>query len=337
MEQIAKGDRGRWLWRGIVSSVDHEEASRSQFCWMSKRPRCLNRNLKVPGAELHLMDPWEDCQEVFGSWLDGRANEPRLRQSNYADLVGSAKGLLRPKSVPQKKRHCVNCAGRQNDGGVDWTGAGHNDVDLRMLSGTRWVSVLMKGINIRLVWTKAHATLEEKTKGSQTIARCMGQRRFEVGKTGAIQDGAEVAERVAKKRWINEKRCTRLIWYAEWGRRKCPSGSSALRKLMETSIEWSEQSKVKIGSSATGAVWGACTTECWVCVSRVKLGEGDQERGENTRHSWKDKVMGVHHLHPCGRCGVRTLPWCRKCSSWAYENRLGDSVWGMSANLESLS
>ena len=65
MEQIAKGDRGRWLWRGIVSSsgtswivrvVDHEETSRSQFCWMSKKPGCLNRNLKVPGAELLLMD-----------------------------------------------------------------------------------------------------------------------------------------------------------------------------------------------------------------------------------------------------------------------------------------
>ena len=40
------------------------------------------------------------------------------RQSNYADLVRSAKGLFRPKSVLQK-RHCANCAGRQNDGGVD--------------------------------------------------------------------------------------------------------------------------------------------------------------------------------------------------------------------------
>ena len=67
IEQIAEGDRGRWLWRGTVSSsatswiivrvVDHEEASRSQFCWMSERPGCLNRNLKVPGAELLLMDP----------------------------------------------------------------------------------------------------------------------------------------------------------------------------------------------------------------------------------------------------------------------------------------
>ena len=53
---------------------------------------------------------------------------------------------------------------------VDCISAGHNDTDL-------WVFGL--GLNMRVVWTKAHATLEEKSRIT-----------LELAQIGAVQHGA---------------------------------------------------------------------------------------------------------------------------------------------------
>ena len=49
----------------------------------------------------------------------------------------------------------------------------------------------------------------------------------------------------------------------------------------------------------------------------------NHERGKDTRHRWKDKIMCWHHLQRIVDVGkVRTLIWCRRCADWASEGRL---------------
>ena len=42
---------------------------------------------------------------------------------------------------------------------------------------------------------------------------------------------------------------------------------------------------------------------------------------KNTRHRWKDKFMGWHHLQRIVDVGkVRTLGSCGRCADWASKN-----------------
>ena len=60
------------------------------------------------------------------------------------------------------------------------------------------------------------------------------------------------------------------------------------------------------------------------CVKRLKMGEEESRKKENTMHSWKNRFKGGHHLQRVVDVGrVRTLIWCRKCAGWASESRLG--------------
>ena len=57
-----------------------------------------------------------------------------------------------------------------------------------------------EGNNIRVGWTPTHTTLEEKAKmtpENQWAVRA-SEKADESAKTGTIQDGAEVAERIAE-------------------------------------------------------------------------------------------------------------------------------------------
>ena len=86
-----------------------------------------------------------------------------------------------------------------NKGEVDCIHAEHNDADLWMLAQNKVGECDDEGLNIRVVWTKGHTTLEEKAKMSlenHQVARA-NARTDELAKNGADQNGAEVAERVA--------------------------------------------------------------------------------------------------------------------------------------------
>ena len=62
-------------------------------------------------------------------------------------------------------------------------------------------------------------------------------------------------------------------------------------------------------------VRGVCHGLLWV--------KENQERGKDTRHRWKDKIVCWHHLQRIVDVGkVRTLIWCRRCADWASEGRL---------------
>ena len=62
-----------------------------------------------------------------------------------------------------------------------------------------------------VVWTKAHTTHEEKAKMTRETRQVAwaNEKADEQAKTGAIQDGAEVAERTAKEAHDTRKRCMR--------------------------------------------------------------------------------------------------------------------------------
>ena len=60
-----------------------------------------------------------------------------------------------------------------------------------------------------------------------------------------------------------------------------------------------------------------------MCHGRKWVKE-NQERGKNIRYRWKDNVCGrapPQRVVDVGK--VRTLIWCKRCSGWASESKLG--------------
>ena len=81
-----------------------------------------------------------------------------------------------------------------------------------MLAWKRVGECIDEGLNIRVVWAKGHTSLEEKAKmtpENQQVAWA-NAKTDELAKPGAVQDGAEMAERVAKETPDTRRRCMRL-------------------------------------------------------------------------------------------------------------------------------
>ena len=98
---------------------------------------------------------------------------------------------------------------------VDCIRAEHNDADLWMLAWNRVGKCIAEGLNIRVVWAKGHTALEEKAKMSLENHQAWAvSKTDEFAKTGAAQDGAEVAERVAKEALDTRKKVHAAVRYA---------------------------------------------------------------------------------------------------------------------------
>ena len=90
---------------------------------------------------------------------------------------------------------------------MDCISAGHNDADLGMLVWRKVRESIDEGFDVRVVWPKAHTPLEEKAN--------MALENRQVGaQTGAIQDGAEVAERVAEEALDTREKVHAVVRYA---------------------------------------------------------------------------------------------------------------------------
>ena len=84
---------------------------------------------------------------------------------------------------------------------VDCIRAEHNDADLWMLAWNKVGECMDERLNIRVDWAKGHTALGDKAKmtpENHQVAWAVSK-TDELAKTGAVQDGPQVAERVAKE------------------------------------------------------------------------------------------------------------------------------------------
>ena len=82
---------------------------------------------------------------------------------------------------------------------MDCISAGHEYADLWILVLLQINECVGEGINMSVVWTEARSTLEEKAKmspGNRQVAWA-NEKAEELGKTGAMEDGAGEAEQIA--------------------------------------------------------------------------------------------------------------------------------------------
>ena len=97
-----------------------------------------------------------------------------------------------------------------NQGEVDFSSVGiMMRISLWMLVGNKVGECNDEGSYIRVVWTKAHTTLEEKAKTTleKRQAAWSNEKTDELAKPGATQDGAEVAKRVGEEARDNGRMC----------------------------------------------------------------------------------------------------------------------------------
>ena len=183
------------------------------------------------------------------------------------------------------------------------------------------------GMNIRVVWTTTHTTLEEKATMSPQNRQVVSanEKVDELAKTGAIEDGAEVAERIAEDAIDTRMKVCATIRYAATCRdevlrslltqrksaRKTKislSGFVALRKLKFASTEWSERVEGK---------------KKFHCMRFGMRGLYDRVSG-----AWSRTIIT---LGTVGRTNIfqgitlqrfvdvgkmRTFIWCRRCAGW---------------------
>ena len=103
-----------------------------------------------------------------------------------------------------------------NTGEVDCISAGHHGVDSWVLVWSQIDECIEEGSDKSVMWTEAHTTLEEKAKMSLEDRQVAwaNEKADELPKTGALKDGAEVAERTAKHALDTRKKVYAAIRYA---------------------------------------------------------------------------------------------------------------------------
>ena len=88
-----------------------------------------------------------------------------------------------------------------NKGEAECISAGDEGAGLWVVVWSKEDECVDEGDNTRVMWTEAHTTLEEEEDNMSPWNRRVAwanEQVDEVAKIGAINDGAEVAERIAK-------------------------------------------------------------------------------------------------------------------------------------------
>ena len=126
-----------------------------------------------------------------------------------------------------------------------------------------------EGIDLHVIWTKAHSTLEDKAKMSPENRQVSwgSETADELAKTGAVKDCAEmVAEHALNTRQVYAAirhaatfldevgELDRVEEVGEEDKKTSPGGNLAIRRPMVASTEWTELWKENISSAAQGAV-----------------------------------------------------------------------------------
>ena len=101
------------------------------------------------------------------------------------------------------------------EGVVDCITAGHIDADLWVLVWSKVGECIEEGFNMKVAWTKAHTTLQENTittPENRQVAWA-NEKADELAKTGTIQDGAAVSERIVPEALDTRKRV--CLWISD--------------------------------------------------------------------------------------------------------------------------